>query len=63
MTPASGMARIRTDQSLECDDWPLSIDEDKAMDRSNERSSVWASATAVLTLTLVISLLYLPLFL
>lgn len=33
------------------------------MDRSNERSSFWASATAVLTLTLVIGVLYLPLFL
>jgi hypothetical protein len=33
------------------------------MDRSNERSSFWVSATAVLTLTLVIGVLYLPLFL
>ena len=33
------------------------------MDRSNERTSFWASATAVLTLTFVISLLYLPLLL
>ena len=33
------------------------------MDQSNERTSFWASATAVFTLTLVIGVLYLPIFL
>jgi hypothetical protein len=37
--------------------------EDKAMDRNSDQGSIWASITAVLALTLVIGVLYLPLFL
>jgi hypothetical protein len=33
------------------------------MDRNSDQGSFWASITAVLALTLVISVLYLPLFL
>jgi hypothetical protein len=33
------------------------------MDRNNEQGSFWASATAVLTLTVAVGILYLPLLL
>jgi hypothetical protein len=33
------------------------------MDSNNDQGSFWASVTAVLTLTLVVGVLYLPLFL
>ena len=36
---------------------------DKPMDRNDDKGSFWASTAAVLALMLVVSVLYLPLFL